>query len=939
MFSGLSFVAAFGLMALLIWRVSAAKGRSVSALSVGVGAAIPVALICLCLLDAGRASRMGELRLTLAGLDARLAPGQALSIGGDRDRDDLVVAGLGPSMLELRSIASGDPSRHDLLATPRLSIPSETPVLVGRGRDRHLSFYGQVPFADGDALCLSDCDVPGARWFVLRGRTLQTAHIEQGRIVADDQGKVGLKMPTRLVLDLVPGIVFWTPRQAIHPLRDHLPPTLGGKGGQGCGTRYFCVPGPDHQPTPAASFLFREGGRFQGGWRLMLLDPGARYAPKGQVSAATAPKLDLAPLAAGERVAFSVWEIRYSTAAPGEKQAALSRLVERRSFTITNDPNKVSMTLDTPERRVAGGCEGEMLDSANLSGAVENGAEGSSMFAALGGRSAQAANGPLPLSERRCDSFHTADLTFGDLALDQRAVHARLDRMSFPAPMVAIALFWAVIAALAQRELWRENRLAWTLVNVLQLLLALRWLIALAGVAADPTLDWRPIVRADGVAYVVCPALFMLATAPSPKRLTAWIMVTIFEIGAVASLIAWTGPPGRLASLVLALFAMALAVMIALCLRPGLAKTVVDFFRDQAHAKGLALMARAPRLPRGEPWMWWLGGALAFRVILALFGFKERVGLAVSALYTPLLILGFSDLMARAQRADPPHRSRYWAVYCGAALILAFILPWLVHDIGYAMVLAPLALLPAARALTAPGDLYPARVRLAWSGPAILIIAGLLILAAAGGVLKLGVTDGQIRALARADDSTAIALLERQTRLDPNRLRLAAVAMPEQLASAGTTEAENLLAWSVHLANYTQPLLGRGYMAPSRLNAILRPVQMDDNVSAVHVMSPFGRLGAATLLVLLASLALTGARLTRSRNVASLRPAREIAGLLALWWLFGVAAYVILANLQLVPFTGRNVYLLAASSGSDLVEGVSLFALALWGLSSRREPG
>ena len=54
---------------------------------------------------------------------------------------------------------------------------------------------------------------------------------------------------------------------------------------------------------------------------------------------------------------------------------------------------------------------------------------------------------------------------------------------------------------------------------------------------------------------------------------------------------------------------------------------------------------------------------------------------------------------------------------------------------------------------------------------------------------------------------------------------------------------------------------------------------------------------------------------------------------MALWVVFGVDAYIVLANLQLVPFTGRNVYLLAAASDSDLLEGTILIVLAYVGIA------
>jgi hypothetical protein len=111
-------------------------------------------------------------------------------------------------------------------------------------------------------------------------------------------------------------------------------------------------------------------------------------------------------------------------------------------------------------------------------------------------------------------------------------------------------------------------------------------------------------------------------------------------------------------------------------------------------------------------------------------------------------------------------------------------------------------------------------------------------------------------------------------------------------------------------------------------------VHLSDNVSAVHLMSPFGRVSAAAYLAMLAALVAVGARLTRGEGGSW----RRLVGLTSLTVLFGVAAYVILANLQLTLFTGRNVYLMASASGSDLLEGLTLFALAWFGLGAQREP-
>ncbi len=56
-------------------------------------------------------------------------------------------------------------------------------------------------------------------------------------------------------------------------------------------------------------------------------------------------------------------------------------------------------------------------------------------------------------------------------------------------------------------------------------------------------------------------------------------------------------------------------------------------------------------------------------------------------------------------------------------------------------------------------------------------------------------------------------------------------------------------------------------------------------------------------------------------------------------WTIAVAGlYMVSANVELLLFTGKNVYFLAAASRSDLVEGTLLVLLALWALAAR-SPG
>jgi hypothetical protein len=105
---------------------------------------------------------------------------------------------------------------------------------------------------------------------------------------------------------------------------------------------------------------------------------------------------------------------------------------------------------------------------------------------------------------------------------------------------------------------------------------------------------------------------------------------------------------------------------------------------------------------------------------------------------------------------------------------------------------------------------------------------------------------------------------------------------------------------------------------------------MDDNVAAVHLMAPFGRLGAAALLLLLFAQARWA-----DGPPGGPSSARSTLGLVSLWTVFFAAAYMVLDNLQLLPFTGKNIYFLSPASTGDLWEGTVMFALGLFAVTER----
>jgi hypothetical protein len=183
-------------------------------------------------------------------------------------------------------------------------------------------------------------------------------------------------------------------------------------------------------------------------------------------------------------------------------------------------------------------------------------------------------------------------------------------------------------------------------------------------------------------------------------------------------------------------------------------------------------------------------------------------------------------------------------------------------------------------------------------------------------------------------DANAERELDNQMHKTQNILRIWYSVRPDDAGDFATSSAQNLGAAMAHLHDYGACpdskwpgcLKGHGYLAIPR-PTVLAPYQLNDNVTAIHLIAPFGRLGAAALLLLLAAAALLYTRAALRREGAP--SPLLLAGIAALWTIFGAALYMMLANLEVLPFTGKNVYFLAAASGSDLLEGAILIALAV----------
>jgi cell division protein FtsW (lipid II flippase) len=915
----------FGLICLLyglaFWRVAAngastrGKPPAMRAAALTIGVVAPAVLIVGCLATAAVQGRASELRLSLLRLTAEVRQ-FPLRIGGDASRDDLIAPRLPASFATVEPDLStgGDAPPLALIIAGSDATPSQ--VVIGLRQGRRLTWPTALPFAEGDAVCVqSPCEHDGAAWSVLRGRILVPADWRNGEVVARLEPAAGPAMPERKTLLAFGGVNDWTPVQAIHPLRDFFP-RVGDISAGGVLTdcdRWLCV-GKGAARAPARSFLFQQGGFGGSAWAIILADPGARMARGGRVMPYAPPRA--IPLGSGIRA--EIFEPRFVDGVLDGPEARRGRLQLRRSLTLAERDGQAEITFPTPPTEIVGRCErGVAPRRLGLETAV------------VGGLTADALRqAPTAPQGPACAGFTHAKLDAPAAGPALRTAHLALDRLTAPWPAVLIALAWTASLLFSRLELFHRRPVLWTVLGLLQLLLALRLLIGLAAAEADPTLDWREILGDAAVAYVVVPAALLTWARAGEGRKAGDLALDLAPPLATLATFAWTHRISVLTLLLLA--AWSAAVLWRAASAPPVKGAVPS---------PLGLLADQWRRITFKPGSPWLSGILLLVLVLVMrlavgaVGWKERIDLgvtvlAISVVYTPLILIGFGRLLA-ASESHPTGWIRpivFWTLLA----LATFIVPFTVRDSGYALMFLPIAGVAA-------GLAWRRRVaRLPWAAPAAAAMAALLvlpILGAVGGAHadRLGQTAEMRRGLS---DEQALATLDRQAKASQNLLRLYLIAAPEALGADVSTEAEGLKVWSAQLSDYTGSLFGRGYLSAANLTA-LKPVQATDNLTAVHLMSPFGRLATGLFLALLASAPIAVWSLVRSSARSVALDARRASGLLALWCLFGAAAYMTLANLQLVPFTGRNAYLLAPTSGGDLLEGAILVALAIWGLAER----
>lgn len=854
-------------------------------------------------------------------------------------------------------------------ATLRLATISGGGGVIVAARDEGGTriYSGAVEINDGDQLCLARCGGADAAWWTFR---------TSGRFERGDSTRE---------MRLRPGPYGWVepygPSDRVHRVSQLLCARTSETGA--------CEePALNDARQSAVSFLFQQGGVGGSGWRIMLLDAGAQL--KRADGTPVRPNLvEQVPLAEGSSARVAVLGLR------GNALREIRTFGITHRLTSDGTPQRrFHLELDTPDLVPIGQCSQPL--SRLAVGADQLSPEAFSL-PSFGTRpdsvlASAAAGFPIERFDL-CRSTRFAFAAPLDPAAGERLggpilrqVNFSVDRMGIPWLLLLIAAGMALIVHAASESLWQRRPLDGILLALIQYLLVVRGMVGIEGVFNDASLDWRAIYGDIGTAMVALPVILLAARRRDETNVTALASIALFAAPALGALWWWLGRPDMISQF-LALLAFGALALRAITLKPfslagvsgrsspgraedsrgpsspgtggrskadrvrGPAASATEENRSvEVEEKDLSAADAAgpPTLPSpaiGEgalslgrvrtlldrPPTFWpilLGAIVGARIILGLLGYRERFfGIALSAIYVPLLLICVAAILAQAE-ANPNRRRGFGLLFLGALGIGAGLVALVINDVGFALVhVPPIAGIAIWRLRKWQSDeqARPETVtRLIWAAPAAGLIAGFFAL-----WMFVALTPPPSDN-APLDERVAYAVADKST--DPNWLRLRAVFAPDQIAAIGNRNAAIQLDQSAMLGELTGSLFGNGWLSPVDLGSFLnQATHLSDYLSASHLMAPFGRLGALSLILVLAAAA--GAAVAGRTGPPAGWP--NLAGALAAWTLFGAAAYMICANLLLVPFTGRNIYLLSASSGGDLMEGLGLLLMVRIGLAWR----
>lgn len=512
----------------------------------------------------------------------------------------------------------------------------------------------------------------------------------------------------------------------------------------------------------------------------------------------------------------------------------------------------------------------------------------------------------------------------------QAVLTGTVERHFLPWVSVFLILAGLLFYPAVRGRAWRAERAEGTVVLFIQALLVLRALFGIAGLPNYAAVSRTEVIHDLSVANAVLPALVIaLMMRGGAQGRSTVAALALFAFGAFGATLLWVQSVEGWQNwgFVLGLAGMFLALRwrnadprpLLVQAMAGL-KAMPRHFSAWEWGSYVIILAVTMRLGlRGL-------GLLLDYVGIDDYPFSERVfGFALSIIYQPAMVIGFGCLAAGYLAAPRPSRLP-WALFLFAVAMVAT--PAAVSDSGMIFVFG-----------------VPIALALAWLGLRRLggqrhfgLAAPLLLLLAMVPAMMLA---GRLEIASPTAPGGLAAHMEQASgyiRSNGNVMRILRFVAPEKVPAVGNKAALEVLDQAASMEPLGRSLLGRGFMEPSRVREPMVRYQYTDNLSSVHVMWPFGRLGAIGLLVLYGVFAAAmacragieapdGAGSDDS-GPASPGASAAFVSLVAGTTLAWSALYMVAANLNLVPFAGKNLYLLAATSGADLLEGTAMVLLA-----------
>lgn len=852
-------------------------------------------------LQLGR-SVSGSLRVSLEALEFTPTADRQIRIGGSRIHDELIVPDAPAGMLVLSRDEDGSVTLRQ--REPRRG-DSTMMATVGD------SLLGARPVADGDAFCIGGCGRPNAV-------RIRYDAASATLVAADGQAGAALSTATSIAK---PGDKF-----EIFPLRAHA---------------------PDSVSVQDTSGVFARGG---GQLFWLPLDGTV-------VQERTAPAIGAKLCTAAENC---VHETNVSMFALDVLAQPRLGVAERRSFRLEMQPsNQLRLVLDTPNTQSLSHADLALerrrlrqLDiepTLTLTGAIEPSASravsGLSLDV-LGGAFADISydlyfdRTPIQIGAQRLivqvPNGHTVVL-----GNDHRAI-VRVTDLTGSWPVLNSAqwviLFSCLASLLATMRLRTENTLAFALFALLEFLLVFRVLISIEAVYFD---DGRAAAETPApalVTLIVGPlilSLFSRTTLEAPGRLLA------HAVFAALAVLWVTRNVGELTKDLLAVLSVgAIAAALALA-GVTLAGRVL---RSSWLSRGVGLWSTFDRIiewrPAKSAVAWTLIAVLlaGVRIFLGrVVGIQERASdggganFALSIFYVPFAAWLFAQFFARWDDGARDEAPVQWslAFFVGLALVYA-VAPVVVADWGTAIYALPVLIWAVLQAGTYRDAAAPSRLSAPMPRWRHLLAAPALAAAVvAVAVVGIGLSiDANYARLRDAPIEQSRQALVDLSRTEGAWLRITSWLLPRTTESTATRATDQISETMANVVDHSRLMVGPGYlMSDPPLG--LRAFHMNDNVSAVHLFGPFGRLGAAAFVALLFSaLVLTVVVLRRMSGDDGL-PLRSHFAVLCIGVVVLVSTYMIMANSLGAPLTGRNVYLLSVASGGDFAEAMVLFCLAL----------